>query len=258
MSSGRELTLTVDNAGLTGNGTPTIGPGGTWADKADLSYRLIAWDGPGETNPDKAGGGGGIVVQWEGKSINANDKIVGLADIPSDAFDHIAFYYQEAASWNGDNVATKCTVQILGIDEDTIQFTVLDDDDTATITFGDTPDSLVVNPIVDIQPVNRENSGVGADGESFAQSHANDQLLEAITYVFSRYNSFSAADYKKLLKWQKDSVHLKIEESLTGTNVFLSKIFGRPLDNNYLLSKFKTRGPEFFISFLVDGETEVA
>ncbi len=260
--SGRELTISVEQEAPTQAGTANFQPGGSWTGNPTIpgrtvSFRAVARYGSGdETNVDLAGIERSTVSVWEGRIVADGDKLVFQVAIPSAAIHHLEFWYQDSPTFDPSQDATQCTVSILGLSEDLVLMTVLDDDNTAVTNFGAAPASIEANPVLDSLPTIRQNTELGSDGAGYAVSFAEEKLLDGIEYVLSQFSTFSQAEYKKMAQWTKKSVRLKVLESLTGGDVYIKSFIGYGDGIDYLLSRFKSRGEEWHLSFLVESETE--
>jgi hypothetical protein len=229
--------------------------GGSWAAKAHISCRLVAWYTPLETDEDNAGVDRTTIAAWNDFATASNDKITFAGTLPAAQWDHLAFYYQEATTWNSANACTKCTATFQQTSITEVNVTVLDDDDTATITFGATPKSFAIDNIAEITPAVRKNTLRAYDGTLIKKDYVSDLLYESLTLTLTM-GSLTAANVKHLLDWIKDSVRVSMVESLSGSEVYIDTYVGKFTETDYLHTRYKRTGYEFTVVFEIETETE--
>jgi hypothetical protein len=248
------LTATVYNLYPTYSSAVTSPAGGSWGAKT-ISVRLVAWYTLDETDVDSAGINRNSVASWNNITVSASDYVTFTAILPLQHYNHLAFYYQVGASWDSANAATKCTATIQQTSSTSVTVTVLNDDDTATVTFGATANSISINMIEHIQPIFRENTVRAFDGSLVKKSYVTEQAIDSLDLTLTMA-SLSASEIKTLSNWIKDSTKLKMSEDLSGDDIYIKDYYGKFVSCDYLHTKYKRTGYTFNVTFAVDAETE--
>lgn len=226
-------------------GTPI---GGGWAVN-NYSFRVVAIYGPSGTidkdlmGVNRLGGGEPL---WEGVGVVANDKVVIDWNAASRAPDFYRIYYQVGSNWLSSQVATEAA-QVGG---NTTSVTIDSPSDASTVTFGITPTSFVINPVLDLTGILRAQSGRGYNGKLFKRSYAIDILVDRLRISLVPL-SLGSSDWDLLLKFIFYGVQVKIAES---GDSFIADFIGHFIDSDYLNSKGKNTNPNFLLEFLVESE----
>ena len=251
--AGNELTFTVNHTAPNAFGSIALASGGSWATKT-ISFRIVAWATAAETDADNAGIRRSVVTAWNNVSVSAGQKLT-INFTLGENVNHYAFYYQEAATFNPALVAKKCTATFTYPSASLGTCVVLDDDDTATFTFGAEATSVEVDPVIQLAPTVREMVVRGYNGKLVKKSYAQNTMVDSLDVVLSMHSSVTPTDNKLLLKWVKNSTPLLLSESLTGTAVFITSYTGRLVNTDYIHSKHKNANETLTYVFAVETET---
>jgi hypothetical protein len=255
--AGESLTLTVNNEYPINQSPVNSAGGGNWGAKT-ISIRVVAWYTLLETNVDNAGINRDTVGQWENKSVGSNEQLYFTFVPVSRPVNHYSFYYQEAATWDSDNPCKKCTATFSQTGTSQILCTVVNDDDTATITFGDATTISITN-LEDIVPTIRQVVTRAYDGTLVPVSYATvGQLVSQLDITASVSGKWcTGSEYKTILRWIKYATQIKITESLTGDDCFLDEYTGIFINTNYLPSRYKAHQDQVTLTYLVETESEL-
>jgi hypothetical protein len=254
--AGREWTLTTDNPEPINQGVVTQDVGGSWSAKT-ISFRMVAHMRADESIADQAGVYRLTLAEWDNITVIVNRQLVFLTLVPEGAIDHLSFWYQESATFDADNPATKCTAIVQGFGLGQSLITVVEDDDTDVMTFG--PKSVVViDPIDDTEPELRENASISSGGDVYCKSWAKAILNSVVGFFIEVGVSTTKAGAKRLLHWAKYSVLVKVVETLSGDDILIKQFTGAVNNSNYYHSKYKNRKRQPFFAILVSSETDEA
>jgi len=250
------LTLTVTNDSPNGAGTVQTPADGTWGSKT-ISIRVVAWYSALETDVDNAGIRRTTVAAWDNITVAANDSLLFAFAHSDPPPDHYSFYYQVATSWDSANSAAKCTAVIETASLTQSTCAVADDDDTATITFGATANSVTINPVYDLPPAVRENTLRAYNGALVKADYADTRLLDSLDIIFNvTASAVAQAGLMRLMRWIKNSVRLTAAWSQTGGDTFLESAVGKFSNTSYLQAAGMTAAYDASLTFLIESEVE--
>jgi hypothetical protein len=246
------ITFAVNQPYGAPTGVTTPG-GGSWTGET-ISCRVVAWQTAAETDVDMAGFDRATVALFNGIVVTAGDSVVIVFTPPTEQYDHLAFYYQVAATWNPANAARKCSMDIEQTSETSYKLTIDDDDNTATITFGAVT-SATISPVQVLKPQTDKKVRRGWNGKLIVKSSAITKLVDTLT-IISPMGSCTSANYDKILRWIKYGIPVSLTDSADGGySPYISVYQGKIDDTDYLKSPGKNDAFEFTLSYMVESES---
>jgi hypothetical protein len=249
VSLDNKLTFAVNQPYPTVTQAVDLDPFGYWP-TITISYRIVAWQTADETDPNFAGIEDAANIYCDNISVSAGNNIVIYYTAPTRTYDHLAFYYQVASTFNVENPCTKCTMVAYST-----YISVVDNDNSASITFGGR--TAVINPATLSATVIRQTVKRGWNGLLISTASALSTLVDSLE-VSGIMTSITTTQYAYILKWIRDSIPVTMTDSIVGSNQPFIDIYEGYLTNTtYICSPDKNPEGEdtFTLTFMVDGET---